>query len=157
MKIISPTGLGIREWDKWGSGRFRAPRKKLIDEAWVSYDHKGADFRIIKQGEIFKPGKIIVSPCDGKVIREVFPYQGTHYRGILIANEFGDFKLFYVSPFPRILRVGKKIKVGEEIGLAQDISKKYPGMTPHIHLQIEVHGNNLWSGKQDFINPEMLM
>ena len=35
---------------------------------------------------------------------------------------------------------------------------KYPGMIPHIHLQIEIHPKNLLTGTgEEFINPEVLM
>lgn len=155
MKIISPTGLGVREHDEWGLGAFKSPRGPRL--------HKGADFMVCRPGEVFKVGLPVFSPCTGKTIREVWPYKGgSHYRGILIANDFGDFMMFYLSPFPRILPFGSEVKIGQEIGVAQDISKrnlpdKYPGMIPHIHLQIKIVGKNLLSGKDEFINPEALM
>lgn len=146
LNIISPTGKGIRPQDPWGQGKFLAPRGEK--------PHRGTDF-------VCEPGQMVVSPVDGKVVREAWPYKGfSHYRGILITNDFALFKMFYLTPFPRILHVGYKLKQGQEIGLAQDISKrkeKYKGMIPHIHLEIQVHGNNLLSGKAEYIDPEVLL
>ena len=159
MKIISPTGLGIREHDEWGLGAFKSPRGKRL--------HKGTDFMLCKPGEKFEVGRPVYSPCNGKVCRKVYPYKGAgHYRGILITNDFGEFMMFYLMPFAGILHFGHKIMMGEEIGIAQDISKrnlpdKYPGMIPHVHLQIKIHGDNLLPFhlrfNEQFINPEVLM
>jgi hypothetical protein len=157
MNIISPTGFGVRQEDEWGKGCFGAPRGDRL--------HKGTDFMLCRPGRKLEIGKPVFSPCTGKIIREVYPYtDGSHYRGLLIANTFGDFMMFYLIPFPRLLHVGHKVNIGQEIGLAQDSSKKdpangkYDGMIPHIHLQIQVHSKNLLSGnKKEFINPEALM
>ena len=42
--------------------------------------------------------------------------------------------IFNIQPDPELM--GTEVKVGQVIGTAQDISKKYPGVTPHVHLRI---------------------
>jgi len=156
IRIVSPTGLGIREQDEWGCGDFGAPRGNSM--------HKGTDFMLCKPGEQLEKGRPVYSPVDGKVVRKAWPYrQSSKYTGILITNDFGYFWLFYLMPFPRILKFGTPVRMMQEIGLAQDISQKempgkYPGMIPHIHLQIQIHPDNL-NPETDkiFINPELLL
>jgi hypothetical protein len=43
-------------------------------------------------------------------------------------------QLFYFEPNEKL--IGKAVEKGQKIGIAQDISKKYPDMTPHVHLSI---------------------
>jgi len=132
--MISPTGHGIRDHDQWGSGRYGAPRDngKQI--------HKGTDFVCI-------PGQDIVSPIKGVVVREKIPYSepvdGIMFSGLLIKNSDCMITMFYFQPLREILKM--PIAKGQRLGVAQDISKKYPGMIPHIHLQI------------DSINPELFI
>lgn len=126
--MISPTGKGTRGLDKYGSGAYGAGRGNRI--------HRGADY-------ICVPGQDVVSPVSGTVIRAARPYRGDDYSGLLIRSPDIEIKLFYLKPLSRI--IGANVKAGEKIGVAQDISKKYPGMTPHIHLQI------------DSIDPELLI
>ncbi len=126
--MISSTGKGTRGSDKYGSGNYGAGRGSRI--------HRGADY-------ICVPGQDVVSPISGTVIRVARPYMGDDYSGLLIRSPDIEVKLFYFNPLTRI--VGMNVKAGDKIGVAQDISKKYPGMIPHIHLQI------------DSINPELLI
>jgi murein DD-endopeptidase MepM/ murein hydrolase activator NlpD len=41
--------------------------------------------------------------------------------------------LFYVSPSEL---VGATVERDTQVGIVQDISLRYPGMTPHIHYEI---------------------
>ena len=120
--MISPTKQGIRGIDKHGSGEFRASRGpgKL---------HRGVDFICI-------PGKDVFAPISGRIIREARPYADGEFSGIVIENTQITIKMFYVLPF-RFL-IGKKVGVGESVGQAQDIGKKYPGIIPHIHLEVDM-------------------
>jgi hypothetical protein len=110
--------------DHFGSGLFNAPRGKV--------KHNGVDF-------ICEPGQVVVSPIDGTVIRKAFPYANKEYAGVLLENDFLSLKMFYFLPDKKIL--GLKVKQGDRLGIAQDISKLYNSkaqkMIPHIHLQIE--------------------
>ena len=132
--MISPTGHGIRSFDRWGQGRYGASRDG------GSRIHKGSDFICI-------PGQSIVSPINGVVVRERIPYSdyvnGILFRGLQIKNSNCMITMFYFEPLREVLKMG--ISKGQKIGTAQDISIKYPGMIPHIHLQI------------DSINPELFI
>ena len=130
--MIQPTGKGLREVDKWGNGYYGASRGNRI--------HKGADY-------VCEPGQDIVAPITGIIARESRPYGDPEwlyrYSGLIIYNEYCNLTLFYLEPLRYL--IGTKVRMGEKIGIAQDISERYPGMTPHIHLQI----NN--------IDPELFM
>lgn len=110
--------------DDFGSGLFNAPRGKE--------KHNGVDY-------ICEPGQVIISPVDGTIIRKAFPYTDKEFSGVLLENDSIILKMFYFIPDKKI--IGSKVKQGERIGIAQDISKLYNDkkkkMIPHIHLQIE--------------------
>jgi murein DD-endopeptidase MepM/ murein hydrolase activator NlpD len=116
--MISPTSRGIRDNDKWGSGRYGASRGDR--------KHKGTDY-------ICRPGQEIKSPINGKIVRESKPYPGS-FSGLLIKGNHLTIKMFYFMPFDAL--IGERVQKGQLIGTAQDISKKYPGMIPHIHLEV---------------------
>ena len=130
--MISPTGLGIRGIDVWGSGAYGAGRGKRI--------HKGADYVCI-------PGQSIVAPINGVIIRQRLPYADRVERilfgGVLIRGAHCDITLFYLQLDVKLITM--RVDIGQKIGVAQDISLKYPGIIPHIHMQI------------DSINPELLI
>lgn len=120
--MISPTGEGIRGFDEHGSGRWGAPRGGRRT-------HRGIDFIVAD------PGDNIVCPIENaRVVRLSRPYIGTSYSGLILKNDDLTIQMFYLEPLNGI--VGKLVNRGAVIGHAQDISLKYPGMTPHIHLRI---------------------
>jgi len=119
--MISPTGKGIRDRDKWGSGAYESPRGH-------SRTHNGTDF-------ICTPGQSIFSPISGLIIREARPYADSVYSGILIRNDNISIMMFYLIPDKTLIQTWA-VK-GKPIGIAQDISLKYPDMTPHIHLSVK--------------------
>ena len=119
LTITNPTGKPIRGYDKWGSGAFRAPRG--------NHTHRGVDF-------ICAPGQDILCPIDGTIVREARPYAKGKYSGVLIRNHAMDIKMFYFRPDPHLITA--IVNKGKVIGKAQDISDKYEGITPHIHLEI---------------------
>ena len=82
--IISPTGKSIRLMDCFGSGLFNAPRG--------NEKHNGVDF-------ICEPGQVVVSPVDGIVIRQAFPYTDKDYTGVLLANDSLSLKMIPQYPF----------------------------------------------------------
>ena len=133
--MISPTGHGIRYADKWGRGAYGAPRDN------GSRIHNGLDF-------IVSPiGQKIVAPCAGLVVRIKLPYanpvKNVLFSGILVRASDYEYTLFYFEPLKEI--ISTRIQEGQLVGHAQDISMKYPGMIPHIHMQF------------DSINPEIFM
>jgi len=133
MFLKSPTGLGIRGVDNWGNGCFKAPRGDHV--------HRGVDF-------ICKPGQEVVAPITGVIKREARPYAKGVYSGCLIVSLDMDIKMFYFALDKSL--IGKQVQKGAVIGYAQDISEKgYPGMTPHIHLEIDLIDPELFLGGND--------
>lgn len=110
-----------RKVDKWGSGQFQAARG--------GHAHQGLDLQA-------SPGEKILSPIDGTVVRDAFPYKdSSEYTGVLIRGT-GEWlgyevKIFYVNG----LSCGP-VKAGDNIGFAQNVAKRYPGITNHVHLEI---------------------
>ena len=120
MILINPTGGNIRS-DSMGCGLYGAPRGDR--------KHNGLDY-------CCDPGQTVVSPIDGKIIRVALPYAGAKYTGLMIEGHQITITMFYISPLPYI--VGKDVKAGDVVAIAQDISEKYGhGMLPHVHLRID--------------------
>jgi hypothetical protein len=121
--MISPTGQPVRIQDNHGRGNYGASRDG------GSRIHRGADF-------ICTPGQEVVCPLpEAKVVRIAKPYANDmRWNGLLLRAPHLEVKLFYMSPKPDI--VGQWVHLGDVIGYAQDISVKYEGMTPHVHLEI---------------------
>lgn len=121
--MISPTKLGMRGNDKWGSGLYGASRG--------GRKHRGADFICI-------PGQEVWAPTRGMVVRIAYPYAEPYkdimYSGILIEANDCAIKMFYFEPLKTILKT--TVEEGQLVGHAQDISVRYPGMIPHVHLEI---------------------
>ena len=118
--MIYPTGHGIRRSDKWGRGEYGVTRGKKR--------HEGVDYIV------YTPGQDIVAPIEGIIIRVARPYRKGKYSGVLIQGKHMSIKMFYFK-LDRSL-IGTSVKQGAKIGTAQDISEKYPGMIPHIHVRI---------------------
>ena len=133
--MISPTGHGIRYSDRWGQGSYGASRDS------GQRTHKGIDFVVSPVGQN------IVAPCAGNVVRVKRPYadyvKNVLFSGILVRASDYEYTLFYFEPLNEI--IGQRIVEGQIIGIAQDISLKYPQMIPHVHFHF------------DSINPEILM
>jgi len=127
--MISPTGFGVRGIDKHGSGAYNAGRG---DKYRL---HIGADY-------ICEPGQIVYSPITGVIVRERKPYSGK-WSGVQIRNSQITVTLFYINPNRHLITM--PIKEGDAIGTAQDIAEKYPGIVPHVHMQI------------DSVNPELFI
>lgn len=126
ISLYNPTGKRVRS-DSAGDGHYAARRSK----GNTVYEHKGVDFEC-------EPGQLVYSPVDGVVVRVAYPYANDdNYMGLVIETRWCKVKMFYFEPFG-LLNGGSPINQGDDIGIAQDISKRYPGsgMTPHVHLEI---------------------
>lgn len=119
--LVSPTGtLEIRN-DTWGAGSYGARRG--------SRRHKGNDFPCVV-------GQEIVSPLDGLVVRLARPYASDDVlEGVVIKSTKITIKMFYFRLDRSLLR--QNVRQGQVIGFAQDVGKRYRGMTPHVHLQVD--------------------
>jgi len=126
MNLLNPVGTKIRN-DAGGSGHYGARRsKKLPDGRIKRYAHKGTDYKC-------KPGQDIKAPCIGIMTRSR-PYAHSEYNGVRIDGKRLSLQIFYVEPDKALL--GKPVMRGQIIGKAQDISKRYASVTPHVHVQI---------------------
>ncbi|NJM33060.1 MAG: M23 family metallopeptidase [Limnobacter sp.] len=128
-RICSPTGNAqIRQTDSFGSGYFRAPRGGRL--------HAGVDFSVDAGADVF-------APISGKIVRRSYPYaHDLRFQGLIIEGEgvFTGFSvtLWYVKPIE--VKIGKIVKKGERVGIAQDLSIKYLGIINHVHMNLLRNG-----------------
>ncbi len=107
--------------DSEGLGHYHAPRGTRL--------HEGMDF-------LCRLGQEIVAPISGRITRRSYPYSDLSYSGCVIVGDDITVKMWYFMPDKDL--IGEKVKQGDFIGVAQDISVRYSSkMKPHIHLQIE--------------------
>jgi len=130
MKAIIETLLARRITDQWGQGHFGAPRG--------SRQHNGQDY-------VCPPGSTVLSPVSGEVTKLGFPYaDDLSFRYVQITDSRGvDHRVFYVDP--EVL-AGQIVCIDSPIGKSQDLDKRYPGITQHVHYEIR--------RGEEYINPE---
>ena len=133
-KVLNPKVLQIRGQDEHGSGEYLAPRG--------SRNHNGIDL-------VVHAGDKIVSPNSGFVTKIGYPYHPkkhpdkAHLRFVeVMEQDQYECRYFFVQPS---VRVGDKIHEGDVIGTAQGLTEIYPGITDHVHYEVEVSGT--------YINP----
>jgi hypothetical protein len=123
--LLNPTGGVVRGTDSWGSGCYGAIRDG------GSRVHRGVDL----EGMV---GQWVVSPYDGKITRFPRPYGdgGAGDRGIEIVIPKIDrrIKLFYVAHIPKLEMTF--VKRGDRIGRLLSLEARYPGITPHVHVEL---------------------
>lgn len=131
-EIMNPTGKGVRS-DAGGDGRFGASRIRRNRQKYPSGKgpHEGVDL-------LSDPGQEIIAPVSGK-LRSARP--GTvPFGGVEISSGDGDVKvkMFYLKPDERLL--GKAVKAGDVIRIAQDlhIPGSHYGSTVQNHIHVEV-------------------
>ena len=120
--LFAPLRHGVREIDDFGSGRFGASRGNRL--------HKGIDY-------LATFGERVGSPCNGVVRRIGRCYGDTpEYKLVEIDTAGAIVRVLYVNPQVRPRDV---VKIGDTIGYAQDISKRYGrGMDNHVHLEVRL-------------------
>lgn len=129
--------LKIRGNDAHGSGRFGASR------GGGKRTHVGVD-AITIAGEDFQ------SRVEGTVSHLGYPYIGNwHYRYVQITDKNGWlWRYYYVAP---TVELGLKIKIGDKIGVCQDLQPLYKGITQHVHFEIKVKGKYI--DPTNYLNP----
>jgi len=115
--------LKIREQDVVGAGHYGAPRGNRL--------HKGVDL-------ITMPGELVKSFTLGEVTKIGYPYDPSdekrgHLRYVEVSFDGTRFRYFYVQP---LVEVGDQVLVGQSIGLSQNLTEVYPGITPHFHFEV---------------------
>ncbi len=116
LTVLPPT----RNRDKYGAGYFGASRGKRT--------HNGVDF-------VVQPHQNVCAFQRGTVTKLGYPYANhLEYRYVEVTDARGyRCRYFYCSP---ILAVGDVVDRGGVVGIAQDLSKLYPGITPHFHFEV---------------------
>lgn len=117
--------------DSHGSGAFGAPRG--------SRKHNGIDFAA-------SVGQEILTPVTGIVSKVGYPYgDDLSFRYVEVTTPKNHkHRVFYISPS---VQVGDSVLEGVTcLGLVQDLCKRYPKITNHIHYEIK-DGNK-------YLNPD---
>lgn len=131
IRQVTPLSVRI---DPAGDGHFGAPRGARA--------HRGIDYRCV-------PGHSVLSPVFGRVTKLGHCYaDDLSWRYVEVTDsENRRHRLFYVQP---ATWVGDQVHPCSPIGVAQDISERYPGrqMRPHVHYEVIEKG--------EYINPEQL-
>lgn len=112
--------LPLRGTDSWGSGAYGASRG--------SRKHKGIDYAAY-------PGTEVCTPVGGKVTKLGYPYgDDLTFRYVEVTAEDGyRHRFFYV--YPRVGR-GDEMAAGDVVGIVQDSTSRYKGITNHVHYEI---------------------
>lgn len=121
--------LKVRGSDNFGAGYFGASRDG------GKRKHMGVDAITIAGGDFY-------ARVNGTVTGLGYPYPDTYfYRIVQITDDKGwQWRYFYVAP---CVELGLKIKVGDKIGVCQDLQPRYPGITQHVHFEIKVKGEHI--------------
>jgi peptidoglycan LD-endopeptidase LytH len=138
----NPTHGGVRADDAFGSGQFGAIRDS------GKRRHEGVDY-------VAAPGAVVHAPISGEVARLGYAYGGEGgYRVVEIVNSETKMKarVFYVAPS---VEVGDVVVAGQEIGTAQDLNTRYPGITNHVHVELRDPQQQLIDATEELPSPVM--
>jgi peptidoglycan LD-endopeptidase LytH len=119
----NPTHGAMRGVDAFGSGRFGAIRDA------GKRRHHGVDY-------VATPGAAVVAPLSGKVTRIGFAYsgpEGLQYVEIVNPETHLTARVLYLAP---TVAEGDLVSAGDAIGIAQDLTGRYPGITNHVHVEM---------------------
>jgi len=135
-------------------------------EAWSHSDEIVSDRPDIRHAGVdlvAAPGGQVVAPVDGVVTRIGRVYEGVpDYHFVEIAPQDGlRTRVYYIHP---TVKAGQKVAGGlTPIGTAEDLQRRYPGITDHVHLEIRnpaVIANPsapIKYGRYEAINPTPLL
>ena len=91
--------------------------------------HEGVDY-------VAAAGQPVQAPISGYVTRIGYAYDDDlSFRYVEITNPALRYqaRVLYVSPD---VAVGQTVRLGEAIGEAQSLQRRYPGITDHVHLEL---------------------
>ena len=122
--FTNPTGKDVRGCDDFGCGDFGSDRDA------GGRRHEGVDFDA-------SSGQKIEAPISGFVskIGTAYP-DDQRYRFVEITNPALHYeaRVFYIDPS---VREGQAVHLGQSIGRDHSLQPRYPGITNHVHLEIE--------------------
>jgi peptidoglycan LD-endopeptidase LytH len=136
----NPTHGAVRAYDAFGSGQFGAVRDA------GKRRHEGVDY-------VAAPGAAVHAPISGEVARLGYAYGGEGgYRVVEIVNSETKMKarVFYVAP---TVEVGDVVVAGQQIGTAQDLNARYPGITNHVHVELRDPQQRVMDASQELPAP----
>lgn len=118
--------IEFRRYDNHGSGAFGASRGLR--------KHIGVDLKA-------EPGEKVYAPFAGEITKYGWAYANEDYRYIEITGENHRVRLFYSELDPAHF-VGKEIFEDQFLGVIQDLTTKYEGITNHLHFELyDLAGN----------------
>ena len=132
----NPTHGGVRGIDAFGSGDFGARRDA------GKRKHHGVDY-------VATAGQAVRAPISGEVARLGYAYgRSSDLRVIEIANSDTKYtaRVLYVAPN---VEVGDVVVAGQEIGAAQDLNGRYPGITNHVHIELRDERRRLLDASEE--------
>ncbi|MBI1186989.1 MAG: peptidoglycan DD-metalloendopeptidase family protein [Alphaproteobacteria bacterium] len=121
--FANPTNGFVRGEDAYGFGHFGASRDR------GRRAHKGVDY-------MAAPGHTVLAPVSGTITRIGDAYRsrsGFHFVEVRDETHGMLVRVYYVAP---TVNVGDAITAGDEIGTAQDLSRRYRGITNHVHVEL---------------------
>lgn len=131
IKTIAPE----RTTDSHGSGAWQASRG--------SRKHNGTDCAVYS-------GSIVLSATVGMVTKIGRPYYDAedtsknHFRYVQVTTPLGyEIRYFYIEP---CVGLGDHISLDQPLGVAQDLTKVYNGITPHVHIGVKKDGKYIDPG-----------
>ncbi|WP_325059787.1 M23 family metallopeptidase [Vitreimonas sp.] len=139
----NPTHSGVRGVDAFGSGDFGARRDA------GKRRHHGVDY-------VAAVGALVRAPISGEVSRLGYAYRGVgRLRIVEIVNPETKYtaRVLYVAP---TVSVGDVVVAGDEIGAAQDLSRRYPGITNHVHVELRDARRRLLDASEQLPSKSML-
>lgn len=143
IDYYNPTHGAVRGSDAFGSGHFGARRDA------GKRKHLGVDY-------VVAPGAAVRSPISGEVARIGYAYRGDGgFRIVDIVNSETKIKarVFYVAPS---VKVGDMVVAGQEIGAAQDLNARYPGITNHVHVELRDRQQQLMDASAALPSPRQM-
>ena len=130
--FLNPTGGRLRGRDAQGEGYYGATRRN--SKTGNTRPHLGLDF-------VSDVGQEVVASFDG-----VASINKGSKGGVILISKDKQYRLwlFYITPN---IQGEQQVTRGQTIGIANDITQKYPGITNHVHGRLDL------LGKQNFIDP----
>ena len=114
----------LRTRDNYGDGCYGASRGE--------HTHAGEDFAVLSGSEV----ELLES---GTVTKLGYCYgDDLSYRYVQVSHGNGYVSRYlYVAPG---VDLRQRVEAGNVIGVVQDLDKRYPGITPHIHFEVRLNG-----------------